>query len=487
MSSADAKAIVLITADELLRESLSCYGNEAISTPNLDALAAEGTRFDAAYTASPWCLPARCAMLTGLLPHNSGAYSNFRPSPIGDDLPNLYTTLKGLGYTTAHVGKCHYLPVPYSETQADKTLPYEEFREKYMALGMDHLALQDDKQVSVWFYDDFAKELDDAGYLEAYRDSTWLGKKNGRVFEFPGPADWHPDSWVGRKSVEYLAEYQDDRPAFLWASFSGPHYPFDPPAEYLDRVDMSKDTPRRQEKREFDDPSRIHYTSYNGSGGIDGCGGAEGNACKNYTEEYWTDLRRHYYANVLQIDEWVGKILRATRERFGDEALIMFTADHGEMLGNHGLWGKNNCAYEEVWGIPLLVKYPAAAERKPSAVESGLVSNLDVMASCLSVAGGPDVYGDGQDYRRLCGPNGHRHVIAEGEGFVAVTDGTLKLVRVQQPPRRGAGEDRIFDELYDRSIDPFETQNMIDKPEYSSRVAELRSVVLNKMMGDLLP
>ena len=481
-----ARAIVLITADELLRESLSCYGNRAITTPHLDSLAAEGTRFDAAYTVSPWCLPARCAMLTGLMPHNSGAYSNFRPSPIGDGLPNIYTELNKLGCFTAHIGKCHYLPVPYGETRPDVTLPYESFRERYKALGMDHLALQDDKQVSVWFYDDYAKELDEAGLLTAYRDATWLGKKNGRVFEFPGPAEWHPDSWVGRKTAEYLRGYADDRPAFVWASFSGPHYPFDPPACYLDGVDMSKDLPRRQVQGEYDDPSRIHYTSYHGPGGIDGCGGAADNACKNYTDEYWTELRRHYYANVVQIDQWVGEILAATRERFGDDTLIIFTADHGEMLGNHGLWGKNNCAYEEVWGIPLIAKYPAASEGKPGAVEKGLVTNLDAMAACLSVAGGTGVYGDGQDYRRLCASSGYSHVVAEGEGFVAVTDGTVKLVRIQQPPH-GTGRGKIFDEFYDRSVDPEESRNLIDQPQYAGRVAELRAVALNKMIGDFLP
>ena len=85
------------------------------------------------------------------------------------------------------------------------TLPYEEFKDYYLRLGMDHLDLQDDKQVSVWFMDDYARDLDQAGYLKAYRDVTW-NRGNGRVFPFPGPADWHPDSWVGRKSVEYLRE-----------------------------------------------------------------------------------------------------------------------------------------------------------------------------------------------------------------------------------------------------------------------------------------
>src|SRR6056297_2931623 len=238
-------AIILVTADELLREALGCYGNRAVQTPNIDRIAREGTRYDRAHTVSPWCLPARWSILTGLLPHNSGANSNFRPVPEIESLPNLYTALGERGYRTAHVGKCHYLPVPYSETRREATLPYESFRDAYLRLGMDHLDLQDDKQVSVWFYDDYARELDREGLLEPYRNLTWQGKENGRVFDFPGPAEWHPDSWVGRKSVDYIESHSPDTPMFLWTSFSGPHYPMDAPREYLDRVDMSKDTPRR--------------------------------------------------------------------------------------------------------------------------------------------------------------------------------------------------------------------------------------------------
>ncbi|TVQ26263.1 MAG: hypothetical protein EA382_05815, partial [Spirochaetaceae bacterium] len=295
MSDTTRPAIVLITADELIREAIGCYGNAAVPTPNLDRLAQRGTRFDRAYSSSPWCLPARWSLLSGKLPHASGAYSNFRPVTTDPESPNLYRTVRDHGYTAAHIGKCHYYPVPYGETRADRTLPYDSFRDSYLRLGIDHLDLQDDKQVSVWFYDDYAKELDAAGYLGAYRDATWQRLENGRVFPFPGPDEWHPDSWVGRKAVDYINGYRSDQGLFLWASFSGPHYPIDPPAAYLDRVDMSRDLERVVVPGEFDDPARLHYRSFNGPGGIDGCAGAPEGACRNYTDDYWVSFRRHYY------------------------------------------------------------------------------------------------------------------------------------------------------------------------------------------------
>ena len=301
--------IILITCDELRADALSCYGNRVIATPNLDGLAARGTRFQRAYTNSPWCLPSRCSLATGRFPHRNGSYSNFRDIPLDADIPNIYSLLQGAGYHTAHIGKCHYAPVPYNQTRPDATLPYDDFRDYYLSLGLDHLALQDDKQVSVWFMDDYARELDAAGYLSAYRDATW-DSANAKVFPFPGPAKWHPDSWVGRKSAEYIERYESEQPLFLWVSFSGPHYPFDAPAEYYERVDMSLDL-RTVDAAAFDDPSRIHSATYHGgpTGAIDGMGHAPGRATKNYSDAYWHDLRRNYFANVAQIDEHIGRVL----------------------------------------------------------------------------------------------------------------------------------------------------------------------------------
>ena len=272
-------AIVLITCDELRADALSCYGNRAVATPHLDRLAQQGVRFARAYTASPWCLPSRASILTGLYPHQHQAYSNFRNCRLDPARPNLYHALRAQGYRTAHVGKCHYAPVPYGETRPDRTLPYDAMSAYYLSLGIDHLDLQDDKQVSVWFYDDYARDLDGAGYLAAYRAAVW-DRAAAKVFEFPGPAEWHPDAWVGRKAVERIAAAPDDSPLFVWVSFSGPHFPFDAPAEYQARVNEEHVGLGTFQAGEFDDPGRIHHYSYHGGGGIEGAGSAPDRACK---------------------------------------------------------------------------------------------------------------------------------------------------------------------------------------------------------------
>jgi len=469
--------ILLITADELRKDALSCYGNEAIRTTHLDRLAAQAIQFDKAYTASPWCLPARCALLTGLYPHNSGAYSNFRKCELSTGVPNLFQAMKEAGYRTSVHGKCHFAPVPYGETQADRTLPYDEFRDYYLSLGIDRLDLQDDKQVSVWFYDDYAKELDQAGYLKPYRDLTWDRSKR-KVFPFPGPEEWHPDSWVGRKTVEMLEAHEPEVPLFCWASFSGPHYPFDAPEAYMERVDMSKDKPRVLLEGEFDDERRIHHRSYHGDGrGIaDGSFSADGFAQKNYTEAYWHQLRKSYYANVAQIDDQVGRILETAYRRFGDNLLVIFTADHGEMLGNHGIWGKGDCGYEDVLNIPMLVQYPRERELHRSEAK---VMLTDIMATCLKAAGIGHNETDGRDFKEWLSEGGRHYVYSEGEGFFCVSDGSVKYIHIEK-------NGRTHYELFDLKTDPDEQRDVSGLPEYAEVLAELRNAESTLFMKKLL-
>ena len=469
--------ILLITADELRKDALSCYGNTIIETPHLDALAASGVRYDRAYCASPWCLPSRCSILTGLFPSHSGAYSNFRKCELSGSFPNLFSVFRERGYRTALSGKCHFAPVPYGQTRPDATLPYDSFREYYLSLGLDDLFLQDGKEVSAWFYDDFAKELDGAGLLEAYRAARW-DRQTAKVYPFPLPDEWHPDIWSAGKMTRYIEKYDREEPAVLWMSFSGPHYPFDAPASYYNRVDMAamERQGRRLRQGEWDDPDRVHHKSYHGGGNIDGCGPARDRACKNYDQAYWTRLRRSYFANVALIDDMAGRVIGAARERWGEDLLVVFTADHGEMLGNHGLWGKHNCAFEDVWNVPLLVSYPGGR----SGTCGELVQLTDLFATCMAAAGVKGVPTDGQDLRQVTRAGGHPYVFAEGEGYAAVGDGRYKYVHIHKPKEE-------YYELLDGEADPGEFENCISDPARQGEFARLERRLITHFLERVLP
>lgn len=471
----DRPAIVLITCDELKKDILGCYGGQAITTPSIDSLAESGTDYENCYTVSPWCLPARCSILTGRYPHHSGAYSNFRKCSLDNGMENLFFSMQNGGYHTSMFGKCHFAPVPYGKTRSDKTLPYDRIREYYMTLGIEHLELEDGKQVSVWFEDDYSKELEMAGYRKAYRDAVW-NRDNQAVFPFPGPKEWHPDIWVGQRAVSYIRNYHEERPLFTWISFSGPHYVFDSPEEYLDRVDTEKLPPMKRREGELDDSRRIHHDSYHGgaNANADGCSHVLDRACKNYTSAYWNRLRRSYYANVKLIDDQVGDILKVISEKYGNNALIIFTADHGEMLGNHGIWGKHNCAYDEVWKIPLLIRYPGQNTVKK---DYRLVNSTDFLPTCLKEAGIVGFPCDGQPLQNEKWQR--KYTFAEGEGYLAVTDGRYKYVHVQKGSEQGR-------ELLDKQIDPDEFENGIGKEENQPILAELRNQLIEHIMPSVL-
>lgn len=471
----DRPAIVLITCDELNKSTLGCYGNEAITTPYIDSLAKNGTDYENCYTVSPWCLPARCSILTGQYPHHSGAYSNFRKCALNNGISNLFFSMRDGGYHTTVFGKCHFAPVPYGETRADRTLPYDNFKAYYKSLGIEHLDLEDDKQVSVWFYDDYSKELDKAGYLKAYRDAVW-NRDYQKVFPFPGPVQWHPDVWVGQKAVDYIRHYNDEKPLFIWISFSGPHYTFDAPKEYLEQVDIGKFWPLKKKEGELESTDRIHHDSYFGgeNANIDGCGMADGHACKNYTVQYWDRLRRSYHANVKLIDDQLGHILQVVEEKYGDNSLVIFTADHGEMLGNHGLWGKHNCAYEEVWKIPLLIRYPG---QKIAEKDGRLTNSTDFLPTCLHAAGIQIPPCDGKPLQDTSWRR--NFTFAEGEGYLAVTDGRYKYVHVQKGGEHGR-------ELLDLDTDPAEFENQIYKAENQQILANLREKMIEHIIPSIL-
>lgn len=471
--------VLLITLDEVRKDCFGCYGGKIIETPGIDRLASSSIVFDKAYTVSPWCLPSRCAILTGLFPHNSGAYSNFRKCELGNKVPNIFNQLKKEDYTAAMIGKCHFAPVPYAETRFDLTQPYDEVRDYYLTLGIDHLYVQDGNQVSVWYSDDFSKELDQAGYLKVYRDAIW-NKQNMKSFPFPGPAEWHPDSRVGRKAVEYIENCSEEAPQCIWVSFSGPHYPYDAPEEYYKRVNMDrlKEEKRRTLEGEHDDPSRIFHCAYHGGGpGIDGSGSAPGKACKNYSEEYWQEIRRNYYANVALIDDRIGEILNAAEKKFGENLLVIFTADHGELLRNHGLWGKNMCAYEDVLNVPLIVRYPG---EKLGQRTSTKVMLTDIMPTVLKAAGAHDIRTDGMDFKDDLARGGSRYVFSEGEQFISVSDGRYKYVQVER-------NDGKFYELFDMEGDPNEFYNVINNDEYRDVLSDLRKQIIDLFIQKLLP
>ena len=203
-------------------------------------------------------------------------------------------------------------------------------------------------------------------------------------------------------------------------------------------------------------------------------------------------LRRAYFANVALLDDQVGALLGAVRERFGEQALVLFSTDHGEMLGNHRLWGKNNCAYEDVWNVPLLARFPPGT---PGAALHGTAPDArvmltDVAPTCLRAAGLEGAFpADGRPLEDQVAAGGRELVFAEGEGFLAVSDGRTKYVSARPGLQRPAssGPATPLRELLDLEADPHEYHNVLGQPAYAARHLRLASALEDLLAGALLP
>lgn len=454
-------AILFITTDEQHVDTV--YRRDLpYELPGLQGLMACSDVYENAYSVSPACLPARCAWMSGLMPHRSGAISNRWGASLSRKFPNLFTVLGQNGYTTSMHGKCHFVPCPYPAVRKDLTQDYAHFITYYQSLGMDHLDLQDDKNVSMWYYDHYGMEMERKGHLARYRQRFVTDKTDGVLPDHPWEAELHPDSWTGQKALDYLETCQKDQPHFMWVSFSGPHYPMDAPEEYCRRIDMDKDIPRRWKEDEWEDETKIGRHGYYGTGtGTEGSDNAPDRAQKNYTEDYWRTWRKKYYANVIQIDEYIQKIIEKARSIWQEDLYIIFSADHGDMMGNHSAWGKRCSLHEDILKVPLIVHHPGqtAAKRVPQTV-----SSVDVFASLLQAGGCALPEGvDGRPLEEVAAQGGREVVFSTVADRVAAIHNGVKLCWNSA----GIGEP-VYREMYDLKKDPYEFVNVYGDPAYAA-------------------
>lgn len=413
---ADKPHILLIMADQFRADCLAADGNQAIHTPNLDRIAAEGILFRRAYSSTPTCTPARAALLTGLSPWRHGMLGYGRVGErYSTEMPRL---LRDAGYYTLGIGKMHWHPQRnthgFHNTILDESGRAEtpEFRSDYRA----------------WF-------AAEAPHLDP--DATGIGWNDYRGAQYALPEYLHPTWWTGATATRFLYNYNQPEPFFLKVSFTRPHSPYDPPRRFLRRYEDTALPPAAvgEWTTRFAERSGPDYTIWHGDLG----------------EEQVRNSRQAYYGSVSFLDEQVGRILDALERRgWLEETLILFTADHGDMLGDHHLWRKSY-AYESSARIPMAIRWPAgitAAQR--GQVSWRPVELRDVLPTFLDVAGVsiPDQL-DGASLLSLTGesPNWrpwidleHNICYSPDNHWNALTDGQVKYVFHAR-----TGQEQLFD------------------------------------------
>jgi choline-sulfatase len=433
--------ILLVIADQLAAAFLPVYGGPAI-TPALDRLAADGVVFESAYSNSPLCAPARFAMMSGQLNSKIGAYDN--ASEFASSIPTFAHSLRSSGYQTSLIGKMHFVG-------ADQLHGFEDrlTTDIYPAdFGWTPNWADPDGRFDWWFHN--MDSVTNAGIVEASNQLDY-------------------DDEVGHQAIRKLrdlARSTDERPWFVTVSFTHPHDPYVTRGEFWDRYDhdaiplpivgpLAPDAVDPHSRR----LSRLMSAD-----------------TTPVTDRQVRTARHAYLANISYVDDFVAEIM-STIERLGmgDDTVVIFTADHGDMLGERGLWYKMNY-FEHSARIPMIL-------RAPGRVEAGRVSTptslLDIAPTLLDVADAtiPETF-DGDSLFTIAGrgTDPDRTVVGEylGEGAVApiflIRRGNLKFVWCEADPAQ----------LYDLDADPHELVNLASDPAHAAGVTAFEHEVFDR-------
>ncbi|MDA8047163.1 MAG: sulfatase-like hydrolase/transferase [Actinomycetota bacterium] len=451
--------ILWLFSDQHRADTIGAAGHPVVRTSNLDSLIASAFTFERTFCQGPLCVPARVSLLTERYVRDHGAFENDYPART--DLPTMVQAIRAAGYHTAAIGKMHLFPHPPDVALGLPLMTRFGFDEVVEAVG---------KLASGFVRNAYTDHLERHGLLEQYQAFVrprvpW--RRNSlpvwTVDPSPLPAEHHIDWWVGEKAVEWIESRPAGQPFFCWVGFPGPHDPWDAPASYVrqyEDADIPLDSTRRPDVPGSGPLAAFLNTFLDYS------------SSSTLTDGRTREVRRHYYANVTLIDEAIGRILAALdRSGLADDTWVVYSTDHGEMLGTHGLLNKM-VFYEPAVRVPLVIRPPKGSV--PVRLEQ-MVEHVDLAATLGALAGAAPVEGSagvsfadalvgrppgGSDWA------GREAVVSENYGFAMWRTERYKLVVY--------GKTRTPVQLFDLMDDPEEDVNRVDDPAYAPVVSDLR-------------
>ncbi|MHA1374660.1 MAG: sulfatase family protein [Promethearchaeota archaeon] len=489
--------VLFIITDAQRADHLGCYGNSIIKTPNLDRLASESLRFTNYFCTNPICMPNRATLLTGYYPNVHGVRSN--GMILSKDMPTITQTLSKRGWHTASVGKIHhqFWMAPFSHrtksaedivhwakkdagknpVRGNFPLPYYGYEEVDLVIGNGticsghYIEWLEEKSPSI--AEDVKKRCLNYDYLfSLYCDEI--------------PEELYNTTYVKEKTLSFLERFSNghygEKPFYLHCSFPDPHYPIFPPKKYQD---MYK--PEDIElPSSFDDIENLHNHEY------------LAHHLKNppfkkaflreSTEEEIKKLTALTYASISYVDACIGQIL-ASLEKLGlaNNTIVIFSSDHGDLMGDHGLLFKGPCPFNGVLQLPLIVKVPGMT--KPGSVSDSLVSSVDYPKTLLNLLGikerhhPPDM--QGYDFTPiLMDPTikVRDNCFIENDEEIGPLNSRLRhLITEDYKITIYEGSDN-FGDIYDRKNDPDELNNLWHDESFRDK----RFQLVNKLLQENL-
>lgn len=454
MSSAAAHSpnILWLCTDQQRWDTIAALGNERIRTPHVDSLVQDGTAFTNAFCQSTVCSPSRASFLTGRYPRTTGCRQNGQTLPASERL--VSRIFADAGYVCGLAGKLHLASCSDGKVEVRGDDGYAEF-------AWSHHPPPD------WEENAYSQWLREQG---TSWEEIYGGPSTGYVKEGV-PAAVHQTTWCTDVAIDFLRRHRGEQWFFSWNPFD-PHHPFDPPPEYLARYhpeemplpvthpdERGHQTPFQLLDREWahNTPGEFH------SGAM--------------TDDDRRQVTAAYYAMIELIDDQVGRLLSVLEETDqASDTLVIFMSDHGELLGDHGLYFKGPHFYEAAVRVPLVIRWPGRVERGLRV--TGLTELVD-LAPTLCAASGLEIPTGMQGtslWPHLTGgadPSRHReHVLCEYYNAWTHPQSYGTMLRTD---RRKICVYHGIDagELYDLEADPHEFRNLWDDPAATDLKLEL--------------
>jgi arylsulfatase A-like enzyme len=479
--------ILLITSDQQ-RADCNGFENPHIRTPHLDQLAREGTRFSANITPNLVCQPSRASILTGMLPLTHGVWDNgvdLEPA-VGEQ--GFAGTLARAGYDTAFIGKAHFATratfAPTGTPECNKSQasygpawfgPYMGFQHVELAvLGHLHRTRPLERPPMGHYERWLISRGENEEAIKLWAQSTRPEIGAAQTWHSALPVAWHTSTWVGDHAISWLAgRGKAQQPFCAWVSFPDPHHPFDCPEPWSLMYDprsvpLPKNRTKDLERRPWwhkaslestpllKDPAMLKFR-------------AEGSRVPDQSDAQLAEMTANYYGMISLIDYNVGRIMTALNDYgLAEDTLVVYTTDHGDMLGNHGLYLKGPTPYDDLMRVTLVARGPGVAKNQ---VVSEPVSTLDLAATFYDAAGvAKPAAVQSESLAGLLAGKPQTRDTAYSEWHVHPSrcgvELRLRTVRTKQYKCTfelvsGAGE------LYDLVNDPQEMNNLFDDPGYA--------------------
>lgn len=438
--------ILFLLSDQHRYDALGCSGAPICRTPALDSLAESGMRFTQAYTPTALCSPARAALLTGLFPHNNGQLANMGNFNGVFDKQMLDATgypqlLSEAGYSVNYVGKWHLPKTGDTEFwHFDEWRTEEQYAAEKTALGLDT---------------DRAKEVQ---RLEWGGTAPFCGRAKL-------PADEMQEAWCADKTIDLLNNHaDDDQPFMIFTSFFGPHFPYAVPAPYDTMYDPDQVERWGNFDETFENKPTIQQREmlrWNAS---------------HLTWPDWQRVIAHYWGYCTYIDDQIARVLTQLEELgLAENTIVVYSADHGDMVGSHRLFNKGMYMYDEIYRIPLLVRWPGVTQ--PNSQSDDFVSLVDLMPTLLD-AGGASIPSelDGRILKPIlegeAPPDWPDDIFAEYHGYESALY-TQRMVRTDS--WKFIYNPCAEDELYDVTSDPGELRNVANQLGYKHVLRHMKA------------